>query len=174
MGNLSPEELSKRGVRKLEHYLPELDTKRKNRHDEDILCFAFNEHCVKYFPRQRGILNWTHIANEGRSPQQGAKLEKMGVMPGWFDYIFITPGRVAFLEAKVAKRKYNTNQKKFHYMMEPMQMVRMGKFYTVEEGHYMLKSFEIHPIMECRLFKEPVYNNSPADRIRANQEFFKP
>jgi len=127
-------------------------------HNEVKLCIAFTEHCEIYFPRQPGILNWTHIANEGRSPQEGAKLKKMGVKAGWFDYPFVwfngVRDRLAFLEAKWGKNDFSSSQKTFMAFMIPMG-IPCEKFYSVEEGHHKLLGFGIKPIQPCQYFKEP-------------------
>ncbi len=129
----------------------------KRKSNETKLCIAFAEHCELYFPRQRGILNWTHIANEGRSPQEGSKLKKMGVHAGWFDYEFIWHqdyARIGFLEAKWDKGDYSPSQKTFSSVMAPMGVL-LEKFYSVKQGHEILLSWGIKPMRECRLFKEP-------------------
>lgn len=126
---------------------------------ETKLAIAFNEHCLTYFPRQHGVLNYTHIANEGRSPQEGAKLKKMGVKAGFLDFEFIwnpnkTYPRLAFLDAKCGKNDFNASQKEFVSSMRAMG-IPCEKFYSVQEGHLILVSLGITPIRECRIFKEP-------------------
>ncbi len=156
-----------------------------NRHDEDLLCMAFKSHLDIYFPETPGKLVWTHIANQGRSPQEGDKLKKMGVHAGWFDYIFECMYGSFFmvhLEAKViaidkntarkTKRDYSDSQKKFDHMTNGMP-VHKAKFYTVEEGHNLLKSFGVPPRLECKLFKEPSLVTWQ-DKIDALHRFQKP
>lgn len=128
-----------------------------NRHDEDLLCMAFNAHLDIYFPQQPGILVYTHIANQGRSAGQGDKLKKMGVNAGWFDYIFINhPSRFSAicLEAKVHGRNYSDSQKTFDYLTKGMPVFK-GKFYSVKEGHNLLLEAGVKPFSGCSLFKEP-------------------
>ena len=45
---------------------------------------------------------WTHIASgEYRTPTTAGRLKRMGVTPGWPDFLFVSAqGRVAFLELK--------------------------------------------------------------------------
>lgn len=139
-------------------------TDDKNRHDEDLLCMAFNAHCDIYFPVTRGKLVWTHIANQGRSAGQGDKLKKMGVNAGWFDYIFVQfPSKFSCvsLEAKVhdnkgKKRDYSHSQKTWDYLTEGMPIFK-AKFYSVKEGHNLLIEAGINPLMPCTIFKEPNY-----------------
>lgn len=146
-------------------------------HPETKLCIAFAEHCQIYFPRQHGILNWSHIANEGRSPQEGAKLKKMGVKAGFLDYIFTynpdrTYPRLAFLEAKVGKNGLSPSQKTFVSVMSPMG-VPCEIFRSVEEGHKILVRLGIKPIHECRIFKEPDLMTWE-DKISAMHQMFSP
>lgn len=132
---------------------------KKNRHDEDLLSIAFNAHLDIYFPQQKGVLVYTHIANQGRSPQQGDKLKKMGVNAGWFDYIFIhhpSPYKTIHLEAKVDGRNYSDSQKIFDDLTTGMPVFK-AKFYTVKEGHNLLIEAGVKPLKPCSLFKEPSY-----------------
>lgn len=133
--------------------------RQKNRHDEDLLCMAFNEHCLQYFPRRKGSLIWTHIANQGRSQAQGDKLKKMGVYAGFFDFIFLAhpnPFQAICLEAKVHGRDYSKTQERFDYLTENMPIYK-GKFYSVKEGHNLLIEAGLNPLRPCSLFKEPDY-----------------
>lgn len=140
------------------------------------LCIAFTKHCEQHFPRQIGILNWTHIANEGRSKQQGDKLKKMGVRAGWFDYEFIywDDNRywIGFLEAKVDGRDFSATQNAFRMVVEPMG-IPCEKFYSVREGHEYLLSWNVKPLIPCQYFKEPVYL-SKEQKLKQAQEWFKP
>lgn len=145
-------DLNKRGVRKL---TANDNERKKRRADEDKLCMAFTTHCEKYFPRIRGILAWTHVANQGRSKSQGSKLKKMGVYAGVFDYIFWAPDLTLHLEAKVEKRDYSDTQRTFMSLVEDMPRHKLNKFYSVREGHNILISYGIFPIMACTIFKEP-------------------
>lgn len=153
---------------------------RNNRHDEDLLCMAFNAHCDHYFPITPGKLVWTHIANQGRSQSQGDKLKKMGVNAGWFDYIFAShPSEWKFvaLEAKVLdpngrKRDYSDSQKNFDHFTNGMPIFK-GKFYSVEEGHGKLIEAGIHPIEPCSLFKEPNYLTH-TQKLRLGESYFAP
>ena len=60
---------------------------------------------------------WTHIGHgELREAATGERLKRMGLKPGWPDYIFISPGGVAhFLELKRKARGSNLTdaQEKF-------------------------------------------------------------
>lgn len=151
------------------------DHQQKNRHDEDLLCIAFNDHLKIYFPKLRGKLNYTHIANQGRSAAMGGKLKKMGVTPGWFDYVFLSYTdilRVIFLEAKVHGRDYIASQETFDYMTEGMPIFK-GKFYTVREGHYKLIEAGVRPFRPCSYFKEPDYRTF-ADHVAQSHLMFAP
>jgi hypothetical protein len=144
-------------------------------HLETKLCIDFTNHCLIYFPRRKGVLDWTHIANEGRSPQEGAKLKKMGVRAGWLDYIFIGKNNsalVAFLEAKIQGNDYSDTQKRFISVIEPMG-IPYGKFETVKQGHQLLVSFGIHPIKECRVFKNTDMRTD-AEKKRDAFNFYRP
>ena len=46
------------------------------------------------------FLLWTHPANQGRSPQEGAKLKRMGVLAGVPDLIFWHEGWFGAIELK--------------------------------------------------------------------------
>jgi hypothetical protein len=146
------------------------------RADETKLCIAFAEHCEIYFPRQPNVLNYTHIANEGRSPKDGAKLKKMGVKAGWFDYVFIWRGldypRIGFLEAKIGKNTLSDSQKGFDVTMRPMGVL-LDIFRTVEQGHNILLSWGIKPIKPCQYFKEPKLATWD-DKIAAMQNLHAP
>lgn len=144
--------------------------------NETKLCMAFTKHCEIYFPRTPGLLNWTHLPLEGRSPQEGSKLKKMGVNSGWYDYEFIWyPGdypRIGFLEAKWDKNGLSPTQKNFDYCMRPMGVL-LGEFRSVEEGHNKLISFGIKPTRECKIFIEPntmTWN----EKLQATHDFFAP
>lgn len=146
-----------------------------NRHDEDLLAMAFNKHLDIYFPQTRGKLVYTHIANEGRSAQQGNKLKKMGVNAGWFDYLFIShpsQWKAICLEAKVHGRDYSDSQNKFDYMTAGMPVYK-AKFYSVREGHQQLMNAGIEPLKPCRLFKEPSYLTFE-DKKNLARNFFAP
>lgn len=143
--------------------------------DEIKLCIAFAKHCEIYFPRQRGVLDWTHIANEGRSPQEGDKLKKMGVRAGWFDYEFIWHDKtteIAFLEAKVQGRDYSDSQKRFISVIASMN-IPYAKFETVEQGHNYLISWGIKPLQECKLFHEPNLQTWD-DKVKLSMNLYKP
>ncbi len=130
-----------------------------NRADEDKLCMAFSAHLDIYFPQQQGILVYTHIPLQGRSAQQGAKLKKMGVNAGWYDYIFVahpSPWKTINLEAKVHGRDYSSSQKTFDSLTTGMPIFK-AKFYSVREGHEKLIEAGVQPILDCKLFKEPSY-----------------
>jgi len=146
------------------------------RADELKLCIAFAEHCGIYFPRTPGVLNWTHIANEGRSPKDGAKLKKMGVKAGWFDYEFIWScgeyPRIGFLEAKVGNNGLSSSQKEFDCVMQPMGVL-LDVFRTVEQGHNILLSWGVKPIQPCRYFKEPNLMTWD-DKIEVVHSIFRP
>lgn len=152
-----------------------MEIKQKRRHDEDKLCFKFNDHCNIYFPRTPGKLAWTHIANEGRSPQEGDKLKKMGVDAGWFDFIFMAypnPWKAIFLEAKVHGRDYSSSQKRFDFMTTGMPIFK-AKFYSVQEGHEFLIKAGVEPIKKCLYFDEPNYQTWD-EKLQAAIDAFAP
>lgn len=132
---------------------------QKNRHDEDLLCFAFAKHCRAYFPLRVGALWWTHIANQGRSAGQGAKLKKMGLNAGMFDFLFCAwPSSFSMicLEAKVRGRDYSFSQEHFDALTIGMPVYK-GKFYSVMEGHGLLVEAGLKPLSPVSLFHEPCY-----------------
>lgn len=152
---------------------------------ETKLCIAFVEHLETYFPRTHGILNYTHIANEGRNKRDGARLKKMGVHAGWFDYVFVwrnpsilasaiaqNPPQMGFLEAKIGKNSLSPTQKRFDDFMRPMD-IPLEEFRTVEEGHNILIRWGLKPIRECRYFKEPDLATWD-DKIAAAHQFYAP
>lgn len=133
---------------------------------------AFKDHLEIYFPVIRGSLVWTHIANQGRSPQQGDKLKKMGVKAGWFDYIFAShPSIWKFiaLEAKTKGKDYSDSQKDYIFFTEGVPIFK-GKFYSVEEGHKLLLEAGVIPVKECTYFKEPSYITK-RDRINMSKQW---
>jgi hypothetical protein len=147
--------------------------KNKRRRNEDLLCMAFNVHLREYFPPTPGILIYTHIANEGRDGREGSKLKKMGVEPGFFDYIFLVPHWTIEMEAKVDGADYSTSQKTHILYIRDMPGKLHGKFYSVREGHHMLIGYGVHPIKPCTLFREPSYLTMADKRVLAN-DFFAP
>ncbi len=151
----------------------ETQVKNKRRRDEDLLCMAFNTHLREYFPPTPGKLIYTHIANEGRSAGQGAKLQKMGVEPGFFDYIFLIPHWTIELEAKVHGRDYSQSQKTHISYIQDMPGKLHAKFYSVQEGHSLLVSYGVQPIKPCGLFKEPHYQTWE-DKALAAHNFYAP
>ena len=147
----------------------------KHRHDEDLLSIAFAEHCHIYFPQRRGSLVWTHIPLQGRSAQQGAKLKRMGVHAGWYDFLFIAfPSNFSAicLEAKVHGRDYSKSQEHFDDLTTNMPVFK-GKFYSVKEGHNLLIEADLKPIKPCSLFKEPVFLTQ-MEKFRLAKDFFRP
>lgn len=58
---------------------------------------------------------WTHIGHgEARTARAGAKLKRMGVKPGWPDFVFVGPsGRVYFLELKREGGRLSKSQDAF-------------------------------------------------------------
>lgn len=62
---------------------------------------------------------WTHFpAGEERSKRVGAKLKRMGLQPGWPDFILISPeGHFHALELKRKGEDLNPNQSDFHYWL---------------------------------------------------------
>lgn len=62
---------------------------------------------------------WTHIPlGEKRSPETARLLSRMGVRPGWPDFIFISPqGVLHFLELKSASGKLTPEQQDFFIAM---------------------------------------------------------
>lgn len=73
--------------------------KRRHRFPEDAECMEL----WRWFQANRrpGVLGW-HVPNGGRrSPREGARLKKMGVVPGVADYHFLDArGRFFALEYK--------------------------------------------------------------------------
>lgn len=72
---------------------------------------------------------FAHVPNgEARNAVTGAKLKRMGVRPGFPDFIFILPphGRAAFLELKTEKGRLSQTQKTFETDAE-----QCGAYYAV-------------------------------------------
>lgn len=151
---------------------------KARRSDETRLCMAFSEHLDNYFPQSFKLV-YTHIANEGRSPQQGALLKKMGVNAGWFDYIFLfrekasDEWKVSKLEAKIGKNDYGTSQRTFLQKYAVGGHERHGIFRSVKEGHEILKKWGIKPLTDCVYFKEPNYATLQ-EKYAISHEFFYP
>lgn len=62
---------------------------------------------------------YTHLPfGELRAKATAAKLQKMGVTPGWPDYMFVGPGRVCFLELKRFRgKRSNAQDEKVGYLL---------------------------------------------------------
>src|SRR4051812_2818591 len=65
----------------------------------------FHLHCALADDVRKLLLpswRWTHLPfGEMRSPATGSRLKRMGVMPGWPDFMFVGPGRaLLFIELK--------------------------------------------------------------------------
>lgn len=67
---------------------------------------------------------WTHIPlGEYRTRETAGLLERMGVMAGWPDFIFLHwTGQIYFLELKSEKAILSPAQKAFHGMMRQWQI----------------------------------------------------
>ena len=73
---------------------------------------------------------WFHVANgEARDAITGAKLKRMGVIPGVPDFILIVDGKTYGLEIKSNKGSLSAPQKVFREAME-----NAGGFYRVAKS----------------------------------------
>lgn len=55
---------------------------------------------------------WTHLPfGEARSERTGARLKRMGTVPGAADFLIVTGGRPVFLELKAEKGRQNEAQR---------------------------------------------------------------
>jgi hypothetical protein len=68
-------------------------------------------------PERRGW-EWTHLPmGEKRDPETAGKLERMGVRPGWPDFIFIGATGFYFLELKSKTGELSDHQQAFFAAM---------------------------------------------------------
>ncbi len=81
----------------------------------------FREHC---------IWEWTHINRTAKDARTGAILKKMGVNPGWGDFILLSPdaGRAHFLELKRIGEGIDSESDQGMFRM---RCVRRGNPYVV-------------------------------------------
>lgn len=119
------------------------------KHEEDKIHINIVEQHRIYFPH----VLITHPANQGRSPQEGAKLKRMGTRAGTSDLLLWWQDNSAGIEIKAKDGKESPNQATFGFMLK-----RLGHKYGIVrswEGYYkLLVSWGITPIQECRIFKE--------------------
>lgn len=68
-------------------------------------------------------LPWTHFpAGERRDPRTAAKLKRMGLKPGWPDFIFVLPnGQFAGLELKAPDGERSDEQTALHGTFERLR-----------------------------------------------------
>lgn len=68
--------------------------------------------CNTYLTYKYSHLLWNHSPNEGsRTKEQGDKLKKMGMCPGWADLEIMDGQKVVFIELKTAVGKQSKAQK---------------------------------------------------------------
>jgi hypothetical protein len=111
---------------------------------------------------------WTHPANQGRSPQEGAKLKRMGVRAGVPDLLFWHSGWFGAIELKTTSGLSEV-QKDFK-----LKFIASGGKYetckTVQSVHDTLVLWGINPIPY--IIKEPLPPLSV--RHKAAIDFFRP
>ncbi len=133
-------------------------------YSEDRLQF----YVVEWLQQACPFLLFTHPANQGRSPQEGAKLKKMGVLAGTPDLLFWHEGWFGAIELKTGS-SLSEAQKKFRDKF----IAAGGKYATcksVRAVHDMLVSWGIKPYAvqmkeppptKQELFKLMMAYNSP-------------
>lgn len=111
---------------------------------------------------------WTHPANQGRSPQEGAKLKKMGVRAGVADLIFWHEGKFMAIELKT-ESGMSPVQKEFKRRFE-----QAGGLFaictSVKEVRDTIVLWGITPL--AYPMKEPLPPLSV--RYKAAMDFYKP
>lgn len=122
---------------------------KKRKYGEDRLHIAVVTHIRSAFPQ----LLLLHPANQGRSPQEGAKLLKMGVKAGAADLLLYGPEKRAFaIELKTEDGTQSANQKGFEFAF-----TRCGFPYavcrSVDEVHKLLIAEGLKPVHNA--IKEP-------------------
>lgn len=133
-------------------------------HSETRLHICVAEWLEKACP----FLLWTHPANQGRSPQEGAKLKRMGVRAGTPDFLFWYNGWFGAIELKTTSG-LSEKQKEFMRRF----LLAGGKYAvckTVKEVADTLISWGVNP--NPYQIKEPL--PPIQERYRAAMEFFKP
>lgn len=138
------------------------------KHDENKIHINIVEQHYLYFPHV--IL--THPANQGRSPQEGAKLKRMGVRAGVSDLLLWWEGSCGAVEIKAGKGKESPNQGTFGYMLK-----QLGHHYGVvrswKEYYHLLLSWGVTPMHTCSIFREANLLTWE-DKRQLVQDFFKP
>lgn len=136
-------------------------------HNEDKIQINIVAQHAIYFPH----VIITHPANQGRSPQEGAKLKKMGVRAGASDLLLWWDYGAGGIEIKDEDKKETPNQITFGFLLK-----RMGHYYGVahswEEYYHLLISFGIKPQQECRFFKE-ANTQTWEDKLAAVHNLYK-
>jgi len=157
--------INKRGVRKLGDVLPDL---KPRKYGEDKLQMKIIEHHTNHFPH----VLITHPAQTGRSPQEGAKLKKLGVRAGVSDLLLWWENNCGAVEIKTETGKESIGQKTFGFLLK-----RLGHHYgvarSVEEYHNLLVSWGIKPAYECRYFAEPDYATKQ-EKFQRAYDWFRP
>jgi hypothetical protein len=113
-------------------------------------------------------LLWTHPANQGRSPADGAKLKRMGVRAGTPDIVLWHNGIFAAIELKTGSGM-SDKQKEFRRKFE----LAGGKFAvctSVKDVHDALLSWGINPYPT--LMKEPPPTKQEMQRLA--MEYYRP
>ncbi len=71
---------------------------------EDAMCVEFRERLVRAEIDGRSRCTWTHVPNEGdRGAAYRAKMQAMGVVWSFPDFVFSMPGGSGLIEFKVAR-----------------------------------------------------------------------
>ncbi len=140
----------------------------KRKYEENKIQINIVEQHNIYFPH----ILLTHPANQGRSPQEGAKLKRMGVLAGVSDILLWWNKGCGAVEIKKAKGKEQLNQMSFGDKMK-----RFGHNYAVckswEEYYKALVQWGIEPLYPCRVFKEANLTTWD-DKVKASLDMYKP
>ncbi len=140
---------------------------KQRKYDEQKLHIAVVEHLRTAFP---DIL-FTHPANQARSPQEGAKLKRMGVRAGVADLLlWWHPNGYGAIELKARAGTESLPQKTFGFLF-----TRIGGKYavckSVGEVHKILIGWGAKPVHNA--VKEPDLQTQEQKFERAI-DFYKP
>ncbi len=136
------------------------------------LHMACLEHCRSAFihPGNTG-LKIMHVRNETRSAEDAFWGKRMGVEPGFSDFILgWSPGKVGVCEIKLPNRPISSAQNKFLSWADWIGW-KTGKARTVRQFHDTLIGWGLKAVHA--IVAEPDYATNE-EKLRRGEEFFKP
>lgn len=118
---------------------------------EQLIAKCFQWHWNE-FPEERRML--FGVNNNSWNRQEGNMNKAKGVVPGVFDFTYILPDRIAFLDAKVGKDRLSFEQLDFQEKARG-RGAYTNTFSTLEEFQHIILSLQ-HETAERRRTKSGV------------------